>query len=258
MAGQFLGKVAMVTGGSTGMGRATVLAFCKHGAKVVVADVNAKDGAETVRLVKEAKGEATFVKTDVSKAAEVQALINKVVETYGRLDYAHNNAGIAGPYPSMLADTSEEQFDQMININLKGIWLCLKYEILYMLKHGGGAIVNTSSTLGKRAAPRHAVYTATKHGVTGLTKAAAAGYYKSGIRINEVNPGGTYSAFTINAHIGGELKDIDERLKNGLLLDPEDVAEAVIWLCSDASRHVNGHSLVIDMGANIELVQPHK
>jgi NAD(P)-dependent dehydrogenase (short-subunit alcohol dehydrogenase family) len=164
MAGWFSGKVALVTGGSSGIGRASALAFAREGAKVVVADVTVEGGEETVALIKKTGGEAIFVKTDVAKAAEVEALINKTVATYGRLDCAHNNAGIEGPGATTV-DYPEEKWDRVIAINLKGVWLCLKYEIPQMLKQGGGAIVNTSSTAGLVGYPRGSAYVASKHGV---------------------------------------------------------------------------------------------
>jgi NAD(P)-dependent dehydrogenase (short-subunit alcohol dehydrogenase family) len=251
MGGCFTGKVALVTGGSSGIGRASALAFAREGAKIVVADLNEEGGMETTQIIKQAGGDSIFMKTDVTMARDVERLVNKTVETFGRLDCAHNNAGISGPVLP-LAEHSEEQWDQIINANLKSVWLCMKYEILYMSNHGGGSIVNTSSTTGLRGAPMTPVYTSSKHGVTGLTKSGAIGYSSIGIRINEVCPGPTFTPLLVNGPFKGDVKTAKEKLRDGLLNNPEDVAEAVLYLCSDAARHINGHSLVIDMGATVE------
>ena len=175
MTKQFEGKVALVTGAASGIGRASALAFARGGAKTVVADVLVEGGEETVRIIKEAGGDALFVRTDVSKAAEVETLIQKIVETYGRLDYAHNNAGIAGA-DAPTADCTEENWDHTIAINLKGVWLCMKYEIPQMLRQGGGAIVNTASTAGLVGLEGSPAYCASKGGVVQLTRAAALDY----------------------------------------------------------------------------------
>ena len=249
MGGRMQGKVALVTGGSSGIGRATALAFAREGAKVVVAaDKNVEGGKETIGLIKKTGGEATFVKADVSKAAEVEALVDKTIALYGRLDYAHNNAGILGARGS-LTELTEEQWDHNINVNLKSVWLCMKYEILYMVEHGGGAIVNTSSLAGLRALEGSPFYVASKHGIIGLTKSAALEYGKAGIRVNTVCPG-----LILTPPILKDFRDSlaeavrKERIPLGRVGNPEEVAEVVVWLCSDAASFVTGDAIAVDGG----------
>jgi NAD(P)-dependent dehydrogenase (short-subunit alcohol dehydrogenase family) len=243
------GKVALVTGAGSGIGRATALTFAREGAKVVVADIIAEGGEETVRMVKAAGGEALFVKTDVSKAAEVEALITKVVQTYGRLDCAFNNAGIEGVFVST-AECSEENWDRTLAINLKGVWLCMKYEIPQMLKQGGGAIVNTASVAGLVGFAGLPAYVASKHGVAGLTKTAALEYAKAGIRVNAVCPGGistpmTERLFKAQPQMAEAVAALEPVGRMG---KPEEIAEAVVWLCSDAASFVTGHAMAVDGG----------
>src|SRR5436853_7750403 len=188
MTKQFEGKVALVTGAASGIGRASALAFARKGAKTVVADVLVEGGEETVRIIKEAGGDALLVRTDVSKTAEVETLIQKIVETYGRLDYAHNNAGIAGA-DAPTADCTEENWDHTIAISLKGVWLCMKYEIPQMLKQGGGAIVNTASTAGLVGLEGSAAYCASEGVDIQVTREDAYDYAKAGIRAKAACPG---------------------------------------------------------------------
>ncbi len=249
MAGRLEGKVALVTGGGSGIGRASALTFAREGAKVVVADVVVNGGEETVGMIKKAGGDAIFVKADVSKATEVEALINQAVETYGRLDCAYNNAGIEGVTAST-TECSEENWERVISINLKGVWLCLKHEIPQMLKQGGGAIVNTSSVMGLVAGQGLPAYVASKHGVAGLTKTAALEYAKAGIRVNAVCPG------AIRTPMVERFLNKDPQLEAqltaqepvGRMAAPEEVAEAVVWLCSDAASFVTGHTMSVDGG----------
>jgi NAD(P)-dependent dehydrogenase (short-subunit alcohol dehydrogenase family) len=244
--GMFEGKVALITGGSSGIGRASALAFAREGAKVVIADVNIKGGQDTMQMIKKAGGEAIFVKADVSKAAEVEALINKAVESYGRLDYAHNNAGVIGMEP-LLADGTEEQWDRIINIDLKGVWLCMKYEIPQMVKQGGGSIVNTSSITGLVGGKHLPVYTACKHGVIGLTRVAGGDYAREGIRINAVCPGLILTP-PLEQILKDEPRTDAEKQPIGRMGKPEEVAEAVVWLCSDAASFIIGTNLTMDGG----------
>ena len=247
MAGRFEGKVALVTGGSSGIGRASALLFSTDNAKVIVADVDTQGGNETVNMIKEAGGEAVFINTDVSRASEVEALITKAVETYGRLDCAHNNAGIEGNI-ALTVDCTEENWDRIVNINLKGVWLCMRYEIPQMLEHGGGAIVNTSSVLGLVGIRGQPAYVASKHGVVGLTKTAALEYARRSIRINAVCPGIIRTPMV--ERIIGTHPELEAPMMSlepvGRMGEPEDVAEAVIWLCSDAASFVTGHAMAVD------------
>ena len=230
------GKVALVTGASSGIGRATAIVFAREGAKLVLDDIDVAGGEETVKLVKEAGGEAIFVRADVMNSTDVAALVSKAVESYGRLDCAFNNAGISG-VTATTTECPEENWDHVIDVNLKGVWLCMKYEISQMLKQGGGAIVNISSIAGLIGVQGRPAYIASKHGVAGLTKAAALEYGKDKIRVNAVCPGVIRTA--IMDRLFTEMPQLEEtRVAQhpiGRLGFPEEVAEAVVWLCSDAA-----------------------
>ena len=223
-------------------GRGTALAFARGGARTVVADVNQEGGNETVRLIKEIGGEGVFIKADVSQGNEVEKLINQTMEMYNRLDFAFNNAGVAVWGTS--ADSTETDWDRVISVNLKGVWLCMKYEILQMRKAEGGCIVNTASVLGLKGASGLTAYVASKHGVVGLTKAAALECAGDGIRINAICPG--WIKTTMTESISEEqMADQTPINRAG---EPEDVAGCVIWLCSDAASFVTGHAMVVDGG----------
>lgn len=256
----FTDKVVLITGGSSGIGRATALAFGREGAKVVVASRREKEGEETAKLVREIGAEAVFIQTDVAQAQQVQTLVEETVKHYDRLDIAFNNAGVEGPIKTLIEQT-EEDFNDIININLKGMWLCLKYEILQMLKQGGGgAIVNTSSISGLVGMPASSIYAASKHGVLGITKSAALEYAESGIRINAVSPAAIDTAMlnrflSSNPYLGSP-EEAKEQFKTkhplGRIGTPEEVSEAVLWLCSDGASFVTGQSLAIDGGYTIQ------
>ncbi len=243
------GKVALVTGGSRGIGKASAAAFAREGAKVVVTDVLVEKGKETVKMIQEMKGEAIFIETDVSQATEVSDLIKKVIETYGRLDCAHNNAGVLGTSCRM-TEYEEEVWERVMNINLKGVWLCMKYEIPQMIKYGGGAIVNTASTFGLVGSPNRTAYVASKHGIVGLTRAAALEFAKDHIRVNAVCPGVIRTPIIDQAIADDPQREkwLLERHPIGRMGTPADIAEAVVWLCSDASSFVTGLAMPVDGG----------
>jgi NAD(P)-dependent dehydrogenase (short-subunit alcohol dehydrogenase family) len=243
----FKNKVALVTGGSSGIGRATALAFARKGAKVVIADWI--ENQETMDLIENLGGEAIFVKCDVSKASDVKALIDKTIATFGRLDFAYNNAGIEGE-SAPTQDCSEENWDKTIGINLKGIWLCMKYEIPEMLKRSKGAIVNCASVAGLIGFKNSPAYVASKHGVIGLTKTAALENAKLGIRVNAVCPGIIKTPMIDRAT--GNKKEAEEQFMSmepvGRFGLAEEIATAVIWLCSDEASFVTGIEMPVDGG----------
>ena len=248
MAQDLKNKVAMITGGTSGIGRETAVLFAEAGAKVVVAGRRETEGKETVDLIRKAGGDGLFVKTDVCKAADVQAMVQKTVDKFGRLDTAFNNAGVEGNWMPMV-DVSEEEWDRVLDINLKGMFLCLKYEIPQLLKNGGGTIVNMASVAGLMGTPAAAPYGASKHGVISLTRTAALENAKQKIRVNAVCPAVIESPmenrlfgepdahkFAVGMHPIGRLGTVRE------------VAEAVLWMCSEKSSFMTGHYIVVDGG----------
>ncbi len=246
----FNGRVAIVTGASSGIGRATGQAFARCNAKVVLADVDENGGGQSLKLIKEAGGEAVFVKVDISDPKQVEALVSTTVETYGRLDYACNNAGIGGA-SSNVADKAIEDWNRVIAVNLTGVFLCMKYEIPQMLKTGAGAIVNMSSILGKVGFAGASAYVSSKHGLIGLTKTAALEYATLGIRVNAVCPAFIETPMIEQGGItpGTPIYDM---LKNAhpvhRLGRPEEVANVVIWLCSTDASFLTGESILVDGG----------
>ena len=242
-------KVALVTGGSSGIGKATALAFASAGATVVVASRTQKTGEEVARTIREAGGEALWVGTDVTRPAEVAALVETTLQTYGRLDCAFNNAGSGGK-GGWIAEIEEEEWDRTIDGYLKSVWLCMKYEIEAMLDGGGGAIVNNSSVDGLRAFPWDPAYSAAKHGVLGLTKSAAMQYADKGIRINAVCPGWIRTPpveDTLERHPEA-AREMLQHQPIGRFGEPEEVAQAVLWLCSERASLVLGTALPVDGG----------
>ena len=243
------GKVAVVTGGTSGIGRDASVLFAKSGAKVVVAGRRELEGKETIDLIRAAGGDGVFVKTDVALATDVQTLVRKTVEKYGRLDIAFNNAGIEGTL-APIVDQPEEDWDRTIDINLKGTWLCLKYEIRQMVKQGGGgAIVNMASVAGLIGGAGFATYSASKHGVMGLTKSAALETARLGIRVNVVCPAVIETPMGDRIFGGPEIKPFAVGLHPiGRFGRPMEVAEAVLWMCSERASFMTGQSLVLDGG----------
>ena len=244
------GRVALVTGAASGIGRAASLSFAREGARVVVSDVNVSGGEETVARIKTGGGEAVFIRADVSVASEVESLVEGTVETYGKLSCAHNNAAVEGQ-AALLHEYSEAVWDRVMAVNLRGLWLCMKFEIVRMLELGGGAIVNTASTAGMVGSRgRLGAYAVSKHGVICLTRTAALEYALQGIRVNAVCPG------AIETPMAERLLRDDVEARESMVAahplgrfgTPEEVAEAVVWLCSDAASFVTGHALPIDGG----------
>ncbi len=243
-------KVTLVTGGSSGIGRAAAQLFAREGAKIVIADINVEGGEETLQSVREAGGEAHFVRTDISKAADVEALVNKIIEIHGRLDCAYNNAGIFGELLS-LVDHNEETWDHAIETNLKGTWLCMKYQIPQMLKQGSGAIVNSTASSGIKAGrPFLSAYASSKAGIISLSKVAAMEYAEFGLRINVICP--SHARTPMLEQFFEQRPEIEAdfiaQAPMGRIAAPEEVAEGALWLCSDASSFVTGHVLAVDGG----------
>ena len=246
---QLDGKIALITGGGSGIGRETAVLFAKHGAKVAIADINPVGGQETVEMIAKQGGEAFFVQVDVSQASQVEHMVNAVVGRYGRLDIAFNNAGIEGT-PVRTADVSEADFDHIMAVNVKGVWLCMKYELQQMLLQGGGTIINAASVAGLIGAHSMPAYAASKHAVVGLTRTAAVEYARKGIRVNAVCP-----AVIRTAMVERAIEQLPQLEQGALMNNPSrrlgethEVAEAVLWLASDASSFTNGAALTVDGG----------
>ncbi|MEW6494675.1 MAG: glucose 1-dehydrogenase [Cyanobacteriota bacterium] len=248
-------KVALVTGGTSGIGRAAAIAYAQQQAKVVVVGRRIDEGEETVRLIKEASEEAIFVQADVTKEADVEAMVDKAVSVFGRLDIAFNNAGF-GTVPKPLHEQSVEDFDSMMATNLRGVFFCMKYEIQQMLTQGAGVIINNSSVAGLIGIPGMGPYTASKHAVMGLTRSAALDYAKQGIRINAVNPGYIRGTEIVTPkslqEMGMTLEQFDSMVSSSVPMghrgQPEEIAATVVFLCSDAASYITGQSFAIDGG----------
>ncbi len=247
--GKLDGKVALVTGAGSGIGRATALLFAEEGAKVVVFDIVSEGGEETVKMIEAIGGEVVFVRGDVSKDVEVEAGVNKAVAVFGRLDYGVNNAGMEAQ-PAPTADCTEEAFARTVEVNLKGTWLCMKYEIQQMLTQGGGSIVNVSSVAGLVGVPAMPAYVAAKHGILGLTKTAALDYGTAGIRVNAVCPSAVRTTMLeqIIASMPDLGSDMDANHPLGRIGETREIARTILWLCSDEASFVTGHALAVDGG----------
>ena len=251
MAGMLAGKSALITGGGGGIGRATALAFAREGARVAVADANVDSAQQTVALVNAAGGQAMSLGGDVTDSAAVQAMIAAVVAAYGRIDCAFNNAGIAGFQVDASGKKTHEwadaSFDRMIGVNLKGVWLCMKHELVQMLAQGGGSIVNTGSIAGLIGLPTSSAYVAAKHGVLGLTKTAALEYAANSIRVNAVCPGYIETNMTADTmrRRGEQILSMVPFRRMG---KPEEIAEMVLWLSSDRASYVSGACYNVDGG----------
>jgi NAD(P)-dependent dehydrogenase (short-subunit alcohol dehydrogenase family) len=243
----FLGRTALVTGSGSGIGKATALEFAREGATVIVADINHVAGKETAEEIVNLGGSSVFVKTDVSRAEDVEYLVSYAVDRYGHLDIAHNNAGTEGVIAE-LSDLTEEEWDRTINVNLKSVWLCMKYEIRQMKRQGKGVIVNTSSLAGLVGIPSQSAYCASKGGVVQLTRAAALECARSGIRVNAVCPGHVQTP--MSDRLPKDLRDkIMANQPIGRIGTPQEIASAVVWLCSDSASFITGHPLVVDGGS---------
>jgi len=242
------GKVIVITGGAAGIGRATALAFAREGAKVVIGDIDSTGCEKTFAEIKNKGGEATWLPVDVTKPSDVRSMIMKAVGQYGGLDYAFNNAGLVGSGAGVV-ETSEEDWHRVVATNLTGVWLCMKYEIPEMLKRGQGAIVNNGSVTGLVGAPGAIANVATKHGVSGLTKSAALQYATQGIRVNAVAPGLVRTSLTESWKLAPAAEAaILSAVPQGRWCEPEEVAEVVIFLCSERASHVTGLVMAIDGG----------
>lgn len=250
MSQELSGRVALITGGTSGIGRAAAVAFARAGAKVMIGGRRQEEGGETVRLVRESGGEAGFLRTDVRREEDIAALVKATLDQFGRLDMAFNNAGIEGEGSTRIPDVTIAKYQEIFDVNVRGVLLSMKHEIPAMLPHGG-AIVNNASVAATVGIPGAAVYVASKHAVVGLTRSAALEWVKQGIRVNCISPGGIATAMLARM-MGGDDSEIRKkmiaRLPIGRLGESEEVAEVVVWLCSPAASYVVGHDLVIDGG----------
>ena len=249
MPAAFDGKAVVITGGAAGIGRAAAVAFAREGAGVAVADIDVSGGEETVGLIRDTGGQALFVRTDVSREVDVRSLVTAAVASFGRLDHAFNNAGINDEH-GPLTGSSEEQWERILEVNLKGVFLGLKHEIPALVRSGGGAIVNNASVVGLSGSSGTPAYVASKHGIVGLTRAAARDHAKQGVRVNAVCPGTIRTPMYVRREGNDPSHDSDiaAAIPLGRLGQPEDVAEAVIWLCSAGASFITGQTLVIDGG----------
>jgi NAD(P)-dependent dehydrogenase (short-subunit alcohol dehydrogenase family) len=247
---EFTGKVALVTGGSSGIGRAAAIKLGERGARVVVANRREKEGMETVEMIKKAGGEAMFVRTDVRIASQVENMVNQTVKRYDRLDIAFNNAGVGG-IMARLIRTTEETFNEVVDTNFKGVWLSMKYEIPVMQEQGGGIIINNSSIAGVSTAARLAVYSGSKHAVVAISNAAAAEYGGDNIRVVSICPGWIKTAMTEQLRARKDAEAFREAIPLKRWGEPEEVAEMVIWLASDAASFITGGTFTISGGMNV-------
>ncbi|HEY0734066.1 MAG TPA: SDR family oxidoreductase [Herpetosiphonaceae bacterium] len=242
-------RVALVTGGSGGIGRATALALARTGARVVVVDVSEAGGAETTQMIVETGGTAQFMRVDVTDARAVEQMIGATVATYGRIDYAVNNAGIDG-LRARTADYPEDEWQRVLSINVTGVWLCMKYELQQMQTQGSGVIVNTASVAGLVGFPGHSAYAASKHAVIGLTKTAALEYARRGIRVNAICPG--YTRTPMVERVFEQAPEMQAKVTQampiGRIGTPEEIAGAIVYMCSDSAAFMTGHALVLDGG----------
>ncbi|MDR2296977.1 MAG: glucose 1-dehydrogenase [Comamonas sp.] len=247
----FAGKVAFITGAATGIGRQTAINFAAAGANVALVDTAVHVAEETAHAVERAGAKAIVLRADVTRSADVTHAVTQTVKNLGRLDYAFNNAGIA-PRGRPAAELPEEEWDQTIAVNLKGVWLCVKHECAYMRDHGGGAIVNTASIMGVVGGPGLAAYSASKAGVIGLTRAVALDYANQGIRVNAVCPGGiAHTGITDRPENARDMEQLMQATPMGRLGKPADIAGTVMWLCSDGAAFVTGQSITVDGGFTV-------